>query len=209
MFCRNLPVSGETAFRKRRRNVMQRLTILASRALATLLLLSAGLYAQTGILKISSFPAGASIAVDGVNTGKTTPATFALAVGDHSVVVSIPNSGWNPDTRTVTVVSGNNDLSVTLLPVLIQRPNRHTGPHVPKGDTGVQGPWGPAGTDGAAGAPGSRGPKGDPGAQGPQGAVGDSTVLEYRVALKLRNKEEFNIVAPIGLAFDGVNIWVS
>src|SRR5262249_50524418 len=141
--------------------------------------------------------------------GKTTPATLALAVGDHSVVVSIPNSGWNPDTRTVTVVSGNNDLSVTLLPVLIQGPKGDTGPQGPKGDTGAQGPSGPAGTDGAAGAPGSRGPKGEPGARGPQGAVGDSTVLEYRAALKLRNKEEFNIVAPIGLAFDGVNIWVS
>jgi hypothetical protein len=32
--------------------------------------------------------------------------------------VSIPNSGWGADTRTVTIVAGNNDLSVTLLPLV-------------------------------------------------------------------------------------------
>lgn len=187
---------------------MQRLMILASRALAAFVL-SASLYAQNGALKVSSFPAGASIAVDGANTGKTTPATISLSVGDHSVVVSIPNSGWNPDTRTVTVVSGNNDLSVTLLPTLIQGPKGDTGRQGLKGDTGAQGPPGPAGTDGAAGAAGSQGPKGDTGPQGPQGGVGDSTLVEYRAALNLRNKQEFNFVQPTGLAFDGVNIWVS
>jgi len=40
----------------------------------------------------------------------------AVSEGDHSVTVQIPGTGWNPDTRVVTIVSGNNDLSVTLLP---------------------------------------------------------------------------------------------
>ena len=88
--------------------------------LAVLLLWSTAVLAQSsnGALKVTSFPSGAQVIVDGVNTGKTTPMSISLSVGEHSVTVSIPNSGWNPDTRTVTVVSGNNDLSVTLLPVL-------------------------------------------------------------------------------------------
>jgi len=64
--------------------------------------------AQTsnGSLKVTSFPSGANVSIDGVDTGKVTPMSTSVAVGDHTVVVSIPNSGWNPDTRTVTVVSG-------------------------------------------------------------------------------------------------------
>src|SRR5215468_10318175 len=93
-------------------------------------LLSTCLYAQSGsgALKVTSFPTGANVAVDGVNTGKTTPMSISLPVGDHEVVVSIPNSGWNPDTRTVTVITGNNDLSVTLLPTLTAGPPGPQGP---------------------------------------------------------------------------------
>src|SRR5713101_8308547 len=102
---------------------------------ATLCLLGvpAVLRAQTtnGALKVTSFPSGANVSVDGVNTGKVTPMNISVAVGTHIVVVAIPNSGWNPDTRTVEVVAGNNDLSVTLLPILT------TGP------IGPQGPQGP------------------------------------------------------------------
>ena len=80
---------------------------------------TASAHAQTGngSLKVTSFPSGARVVVDGTDTGKVTPMSVSLAIGDHEVVVSIPNSGWNPDTRTVTINSGNNDLSVTLLPV--------------------------------------------------------------------------------------------
>src|SRR5262245_28886123 len=84
--------------------------------------------AANGSLKVTSFPSGATVAVDGVNTGKLTPMSISLSEGDHPVTVSIPNSGWNPDTRTVTIVTGNNDLSVTLLPMLT------TGPQGLKGD---------------------------------------------------------------------------
>jgi hypothetical protein len=56
---------------------------------------------------VKVFPTGANVSMDGVDTGKIT-------VGDHAVVVSIPNSGWNPDTRTVTIASGNNSDGTTL-----------------------------------------------------------------------------------------------
>jgi hypothetical protein len=82
----------------------------------------ASLQAQngSGSLKVTSFPSGAYVAVDGTDTGKVTPMSVCLPVGDHNIVVYIPNSGWNPDTRTVTVNSGNSDLSVTLLPQATQ-----------------------------------------------------------------------------------------
>jgi hypothetical protein len=93
-------------------------------------------------LKVSSFPSGAQVVVDGTNTGKITPMNISLTEGDHTVIVQIPGSGWNADTRTVTIVSGNNDLSVTLLPIATP------GPPGPKGDKGDPGPRGPAGLDG-------------------------------------------------------------
>src|SRR5262245_17920636 len=119
---------------------MRRFMTLASRLLAVCLL-GGAVYAQTGngSLKVTSFPSGANVSVDGVNTGKVTPMSISLPVGDHNVMVFIPNSGWNADTRTVTIISGNNDLSVTLLPAL------SSGPQGPKGDTGPQGPKGDPG----------------------------------------------------------------
>ena len=127
--------------------------------LAVLLLCAPAVLAQSsnGALKVTSFPSGAQVIVDGVNSGKTTPMSISLSVGDHTVTVSIPNSGWNPDTRTVTVVSGNNDLSVTLLPVLT------VGPQGPQGLQGPQGPQGEKGDPGAQGPPGLQGPPGSGG----------------------------------------------
>ena len=107
--------------------------------LSVIMFCSASALGQSGSLKVTSFPSGAQVTVDGVNTGKTTPMSTSLSVGDHTVTVSIPNSGWNPDTRTVTIASGNNDLSVTLLPMLT------TGPQGPQGPAGPTGPQGPAG----------------------------------------------------------------
>ena len=121
---------------------------------------------SNGALKVTSFPSGANVSVDGVDTGKVTPMSVSVAVGQHTVVVSIPNSGWNPDTRTFVVVSGNNDLSVTLLPNLAAGP---MGPAGPKGDPGPQGPAGPAGATGATGDPGTAGAPGPAGPQGPPG----------------------------------------
>ena len=135
---------------------MQRIMNLAWRLMA-ISIFAVSLHAQNGSLKITSFPSGASVAIDGVNTGKTTPANISLSVGDHNVVVSIPNSGWNPDSRTVTIVGGSNDLSVTLLPTSLTGPKGETGPQGPKGETGDQGSAGPAGQNGASGLPGAQG----------------------------------------------------
>jgi len=131
-----------------------------------------GAQSGSGALKVTSFPSGANVAVDGVDTGKVTPMSTSLAVGTHTVVVSIPNSSWNADTRSVDVASGNNDLSVTLLPASTIGP---IGPPGPKGDPGPQGPTGPpgpVGPTGPQGAPGPQGPKGDTGDPGPAGPAG-------------------------------------
>src|SRR5437868_14421763 len=105
------------------------------RCLFAVLCLSTLSAATSGSLKVTSFPSGAEVWVDGTYTGKTTPMSVSVAVGDHAVLVRIPNTGWNADTRVVSIVEGNNDLSVTLLPTI------------------TQGPQGPAGPAGPAGAP--------------------------------------------------------
>jgi len=146
---------------------MQGFRSIAVRLLAVCVL-GACLHAQTGngSLKVTSFPSGANVAVDGVNTGKVTPMSISLSVGDHNVVVSIPSADWKPDVRIVTIASGNNDLSVTLLPVLA------AGAQGPKGDTGAQGPKGDTGAQGVQGPQGAQGPQGLEGLQGPQGPQG-------------------------------------
>src|SRR5215469_15546612 len=144
---------------------------------ATQFLVPSNIGAQTkhGTLKVSSFPSGANVSMDGKDTGKTTPMSTDVAVGWHKVTVSIPNSGWNADARNVDVLAGNNDLSVTLLPIMTAGP---MGPPGPKGDPGPagpmgpQGPAGPQGPKGATGATGAPGPSGPTGAVGPQGLVG-------------------------------------
>lgn len=102
-------------------------------------------------LKVSSFPSGAQVIVDGVNTGKITPMNVSLPEGDHVVTVQIPGSGWSADTRTVTIVTGNNDLSVTLLPIPTPGPQGPKGDKGDTGDQGIQGPQGIPGTDGTNG----------------------------------------------------------
>jgi len=85
--------------------------------IGSVFLLPSRAVAQNGALKVTSFPSGANVSVDGEDTGKVTPMSISVSVGTHTVVVSIPNSSWNADTRNVDVASGNNDLSVTLLPI--------------------------------------------------------------------------------------------
>src|SRR5262245_39086331 len=148
-------------------------------------MLSIGLHAQSGngSLKVTSYPSGAEVAVDGIDTGKVTPMSVSLSIGQHSVTVTVPNSGWNPDTRSVTIVSGNNDLSVTLLPTLTTGPQGPQGPQGvpgmagppgPAGATGPQGPAGPQGLQGETGATGAQGPQGETGPAGAMGATGST-----------------------------------
>jgi len=152
----------------------RRLVLLAILVCVALVAAVASASWQNGALKVTSFPSGAKVTVDGQDTGKTTPMSVSLSVGDHTVVVSILNSGWQPDTRTVTIASGNNDLSVTLLPILTVGPPGPKGDKGDKGDTGAQGPKGDKGDIGAQGVPGMKGDKGDTGAQGAPGAKGDT-----------------------------------
>ena len=125
-----------------------------------------GDHGQAGDLRVTSYPTGAHVSVDGVDVRKVTPMSTPLPVGMHQVTVFIPNSAWNPDSRKIEIVPGNNDLSVTLLPAVA------AGLQGPPGPQGPQGPAGPAGPAGAAGPAGPAGPQGPIGATGAQGVPG-------------------------------------
>ena len=150
------------------------------------LLWTANLSAQTTqvddghAVVITSFPDGASVFIDGVDTKCTTPMTLKkIAPGQHIITVSANAAGWQTDTRTVTVldvdpVNGrvrDTHLSFTLMPTLT------SGPPGPQGIPGPVGPTGPAGAIGPQGAPGisitgPQGPAGIPGPAGKDGAPG-------------------------------------
>ena len=175
---------GKTKWSKQIAGLLLRAAAIAGLAFGPVLLGSlvdpAQAQTTSGALKVTSFPSGAHVSVDGVDSGKLTPMSISLSVGDHTVVVSIPNSGWNPDTRTVTIVSGNNDLSVTLLPTL---------------------------TVGPQGLPGAAGPTGP---QGPAGPAGGVSLIQSKAALLQWYRQDFAVFSgPIGVAFDGANIWVA
>jgi PEGA domain/Collagen triple helix repeat (20 copies) len=148
-------------------------------------------FAQSGngSLKVTSYPSGAKVSIDGIDTGKTTPMSESLTIGAHTVVVAVPNSGWNPDTRTVTIVSGNNDLSVTLLPAVTTGPQGPAGPAGLPGSSGPQGPVGPAGPAGVQGPAGPAGAEGPAGPAGAQGGLGDTDLaaLDLRYAMLTSN----------------------
>jgi len=148
---------------------------LTTRFLAGLIILwGATAFAANGSLKVTSYPTGAEVFVDGGTTGKFTPMSVSLVEGDHEIVVQVPGGTWEPDIRTVTISPGNNDLSITLIPTATE------GPPGPIGPAGPAGPIGPSGTDGANGAdgapgiglPGLQGVQGPPGSQGQTGASG-------------------------------------
>jgi hypothetical protein len=130
---------------------------------------------QSAILVVSSDPSGAHVTIDGVDTRQLTPMGTELRLGMHQVTVSMPSSAWNSDTRTVEIIRGNNDLSVTLLPKVTvgpAGPQGPQGPAGPAGPAGAQGPLGNTGSQGPAGPAGPQGPLGNTGPQGPAGPVG-------------------------------------
>src|SRR5205807_8960045 len=109
---------------------------------AALLLTPGKARAQNGSLKVTSFPSGANVAVDGADTGKVTPMNITLSVGPHTVAVSVAVPEWNVDTRRVLIVSGNSDLSVTLWPILSVGLLGSSGRPCPAGPGGTAGPQG-------------------------------------------------------------------
>src|ERR1700687_4520316 len=159
-------------------------------AAVCLLSIPASLRAQS--LHVTSFPDGANVLVDGVDTRKVTPMSVSLEAGTHTVVVQLSKlTGWNVDTRSVTITNGDNYLSVTLLPTLTTGSPGPQGPAGPEGPQGLmgqqgipglsitgpqgpQGPEGPQGLMGQQGIPGLSitGPQGAPGPQGPAGPAG-------------------------------------
>lgn len=129
-------------------------------------------------LKVRSFPSGAHVSIDGALATELTPLRTILRIGQHQVRIFVPDAGWNSETRTVQIVSGTNELDVTLLPILTMGPQGPAGlpgapgPAGPQGAQGLTGLQGPLGPVGATGAPGGQGPAGPAGQQGPAGPAG-------------------------------------
>jgi PEGA domain/Collagen triple helix repeat (20 copies) len=124
-------------------------------------------------LKITSFPSGARVSIDGGKAWNVTPMRAELRPGKHQVHVFVPDSGWNDVTRTVEIVRGkDNDLDVTLLPTITVGSAGPQGPQGPAGLPGAPGPAGAQGPQGLRGNPGPQGPTGATGAQGPAGPAG-------------------------------------
>lgn len=84
--------------------------------------------AVQGTLRVTSFPPGAEVWIDGAFTGKTTPATLFVATGEHQVVVKAPGGGWQPAQQAIVVVRGINVVSLTLVPAGVQGPQGPPGP---------------------------------------------------------------------------------
>ena len=103
-------------------------------------------------LVLKSFPSGAEVSIDGTDTGKQTPYNQGITAGQHTILLTPPNTGWNTATQTVTIPSGGMfNLTITLVPTLTTGPQ---GPAGPQGPQGLQGATGPAGTTGITGASG-------------------------------------------------------
>ena len=174
-------------------------------AVVCLLAVPAALRAQSNVddgheVVITSFPDGASVFIDGVDTGKVTPMELRkITPGIHTITVSANSAGWQSDTRTITVldvdpVKGrfrDTYLSFTLMPTLTAGPAGPQGPPGPAGGIGVPGatgatgpagPAGPAGTAGATGATGAAGPQGPPGINN-QGAWSSTTAYNQSDAV--------------------------
>ncbi len=154
---------------------------IAIKAFLVLILLASGARAQDDghSVAIDSFPPGATVVLDGVNTNKVTPMELrGVAPGSHQVSVSAP--GYSTTAQTVIVLDKNpvtgaprdTHLNFVLLPPTVK------GDPGPKGDPGasvyvpIPGPPGQNGKDGLPGAAGTNGKDGVAGSPGPAGIQG-------------------------------------
>jgi len=151
---------------------------------------------------VTSFPDGAEITMDGVDTGLTTPAELRrISPGKHTLALT--QTGWNSTSVTINVLDvdatgkpRDTHISLSMLPSLTVGSTGPAGPQGapgPKGDTGIQGlmgipglsiigPPGPQGIPGPASTiPGPQGPSGPQGIPGTSGAL--SAPLWARVPL--------------------------
>lgn len=127
-----------------------------------LLLFASSSFAQK--VTVQSFPSGAEISIDGVDTGQVTPTgSINIAAGSHTILAASPISSpdWGSTSTSVIIPSGKGTTTVTVIlnPILT---------------IGPQGPAGPIGPQGIAGFNGSQGPTGVQGATGPQGPIGET-----------------------------------
>lgn len=75
----------------------------------------ANLEAKPGFVAIESVPTGAAIALDGADTGQTTPSELPLRAGPHTIALSAP--GHQPMQQQVEVTIGTRQrLTLTLTP---------------------------------------------------------------------------------------------
>ena len=86
-------------------------TVAESRSL----LVSQALDPTSTVLALNSRPPGASILLDGNDTGRTTPTQMAVVKGDHQIVFRKP--GYKETTATATAVSGQ---TVNVPPAALQ-----------------------------------------------------------------------------------------
>lgn len=136
-------------------------------------------YTKGAVLDVTSFPSGATVTVDGVimtdrdHSGiDVTPLHFDLSIGSHVITVGLADPGWAPFTVTKIITKKDNDLAVTLLPILTQGLQGSAGPIGPVGPAGATGPQGLMGLSmqGPQGADSTvAGPSGPTGAAGPAG----------------------------------------
>ncbi len=96
-----------------------------------------------------------------------------------------------------------------------QGPQGSPGPQGVAGSAGPVGPAGAQGPPGPSGPPGPQGAKGIPGAQGPPGSAGPAGLAINPLQVALLKWAPYSGVtfpvgsAPVGIAFDGANIWVT
>ena len=80
-------------------------------------LFTSGAITTKGALRVTSFPAGADVYVDGAFSDKTAPCTLLLAPGEHEISLVIP--GYEDCTQAVTIEVGRETtLEKTVLPDL-------------------------------------------------------------------------------------------
>ncbi|MGD0548686.1 MAG: DNRLRE domain-containing protein, partial [Terracidiphilus sp.] len=154
----------------------------------------------------------------------STVASFTPAAAQQFIVIDITTlvQSW------VTTPSNNYGLALTTASgdlVLDSKENDETshaahlditvvsqGPTGPQGATGSAGPQGPTGLQGATGSAGATGATGATGVQGPQGPAGlaGQGLAETRAALLQWYSTTYAVGrSPVGVAFDGTNIWVT
>ncbi len=110
--------------------------------------------AWAGTVHISTFPAGGTVYIDGVTTGRITPTTYEdLPEGTYALRIDPRVSGWEAVEVTLTVGPCTEWLSLGLVPSLQSGAVGPQGPAGPAGVAGPMGPAGPPGVDGVGGDP--------------------------------------------------------